>query len=127
MGTMRFRVDELRLPNDLVDGRLLEDPPEEGSKPGSFHLPAFGEAFRGEGTRLPDLVIDMTNQLQERSLLVREVNVEGALCDAGASRDLGHRRPFVTEFGDGCLGSLQNRPPRGPSPLGHRKVWNPKS
>lgn len=118
-------VDELRLADDAVQRLVVDDVVEEGAEPDALGL----ETVAGVGDRFGDgaaqVVVELVDELDERRLLVREVDIEGALGDAGTADDLGDRCPVVGELSEDVLGGGEDGSASRPSLVRRRLVQGP--
>ena len=104
--------DELGLADDPVERGMLRREAKERREAEELALGSRPALRRGFGHRLPDSMVQVEDELVEDLLLVREVEVERALPDAGGLGELHDRGVVIAELCEHLLRSLEQAPPR---------------
>src|SRR5438477_7077251 len=108
----RLRRDELGLADDPVQAGVLLGEVEERAEAEQLRLEPRLPPRRRLLHGLANAVVQVAHELGEDLLLRREVEIEGALADAGPLGDLHDRRLRVADVGEDLLRRLEQAPPR---------------
>src|ERR1700761_3328475 len=100
-------VGEVRLEDELEGSAVLGHVPEVSSEGRVDPLPVVARRPDRIGDGLNEFVHAFVKQCQIEVLLARKVLVEDRLADAGAFRDLVHRRRMVTACDENLHGRVQ--------------------
>ena len=105
--------DELGLPDDPVERRVLGGEAEVRLEAEQLRLErASSPCSRRLLHRVAHALVQVAHELVEDRLLRVEVEVEGALRDAGRLGDLHDRRVVVAELAEDGLGRVEQAAPR---------------
>jgi len=95
--------DELRLPDDPVEARVLRREPEVRAEPEELGLEPRRALRRRFLHRVPHAAVQVAHELVEDRLLRVEVEVERPRCYTGGVGNLDDRRIVVAELAEDIL------------------------
>lgn len=118
VATIDRLVDELRFLDDAVEAGVGADELDEGEKPLALGVQPRLRPCGGVGEMLAKLAAHLQDQLAQHVLLALEVDVEGALADAGGRGDVADRGHAEAAPADLASGRRQDLLPRAFAAVG---------